>query len=67
MLVAVISLSTETVLTWALGACQGKHTGEQALFRQLFALMKAPPDDGDADGEDEADAGGEADVGDDDT
>lgn len=40
----------------------------RALFRQLFALMKAPPDDGDGDGdgEDEADAGGEADAGDDD-
>lgn len=39
MLVAVISLSTGAVLTWALGACRGKHTGEQALFRQLMPSL----------------------------
>jgi len=39
MLVAVISLSTGAVLAWALGACRGKHTGEQALFRQLMPSL----------------------------
>jgi len=39
MLVAVISLSTGAVLAWALGPCRGKHTGEQALFRQLMAQL----------------------------
>jgi hypothetical protein len=33
MLVALISLSTDAVLRWAVGPCRGKHTGEQALFR----------------------------------
>ena len=36
MLVAVISLSTGAVLEWVLGPCRGKHTGEQALFRELW-------------------------------
>jgi hypothetical protein len=35
MLVALISLSTEAVLRWATGACRGKGSGEQALFRTL--------------------------------
>jgi hypothetical protein len=33
MLVALISLSTGAVLRWATGACRGKGSGEQALFR----------------------------------
>jgi hypothetical protein len=40
MLVAVISLSTGAVLDWALGPCRGKHTGEQALFRQLMPRLE---------------------------
>ena len=40
MLVAVISLSTGAVLDWALGPCRGKHTGEQALFRQLMPQLE---------------------------
>lgn len=39
MLVAVISLSSGAVLAWALGPCRGKHTGEQALFRQLMPRL----------------------------
>lgn len=39
MLVAVISLSTGAVLAWALGPCRGKHTGEQALFRQVMPRL----------------------------
>ena len=39
MLVAVISLSTGAVLEWALGPCRGKHTGEQALFRDLMPRL----------------------------
>lgn len=41
MLVAVISLSTGAVLEWALGPCRGKHTGEQALFRELMPQLEA--------------------------
>lgn len=41
MLVAVISLSTGAVLEWALGPCRGKHTGEQALFRELMPRLEA--------------------------
>lgn len=41
MLVAVISLSTGAVLEWALGPCRGKHTGEQALFRQLMPRLES--------------------------
>jgi hypothetical protein len=41
MLVALISLSTGAVLEWALGPCRGKHTGEQALFRQLMPCLKS--------------------------
>jgi hypothetical protein len=40
MLVAVISLSTGAVQEWALGPCRGKHTGEQALFRQLMPQLE---------------------------
>lgn len=36
MLVALISLSTGAVLRWATGACRGKGSGEQALFRTLM-------------------------------
>ena len=43
MLVAVISLSTGAVLEWVLGPCRGKHTGEQALFRELMPRLQ--PDD----------------------
>ncbi|MBI4740193.1 MAG: IS4 family transposase [Betaproteobacteria bacterium] len=39
MLVAVISLSAGAVLDWASGLCRGKHTGEQALFRQLMPQL----------------------------
>ncbi|HWR77838.1 MAG TPA: IS4 family transposase [Thiobacillus sp.] len=41
MLVAVISLSTGAVLAWASGPCRGKHTGEQALFRQLMPRLES--------------------------
>jgi hypothetical protein len=40
MLVAIISLSTGAVLEWALGSCRGKHTGEQALFRELMPQLE---------------------------
>jgi hypothetical protein len=40
MLVAVISLSTGAVLEWVLGPCRGKHTGEQALFRELMPRLQ---------------------------
>jgi len=36
MLVATLSLSTGAVLDWALGPCQGKNSGERALFRELM-------------------------------
>lgn len=35
-LVALISLGSGAVLNWAIGACKGKGTGEQALFRELL-------------------------------
>ncbi|MGQ0655913.1 MAG: IS4 family transposase [Betaproteobacteria bacterium] len=41
--VAIMSLGTGAVLDWAIGACQGKGTGEQALFRQLLGAL-APGD-----------------------
>lgn len=41
MLVALISLSTGAVLRWASGPCQGKGTGEQALFRTLMPHLDA--------------------------
>jgi hypothetical protein len=40
MLVGLISLSTGAVLGWALGACRGKQTGEQALFRTLMPQLR---------------------------
>jgi len=40
-LVALISLGTGAVLDWAMGACQGKGSGEQALFRELFDSLEA--------------------------
>lgn len=41
MLVALISLSTGAVLRWATGACRGKGSGEQALFRTLMPHLSA--------------------------
>jgi hypothetical protein len=41
MLVAVISLSTGAVLAWAWGPCRGKHSGKQALFRQLMPRLES--------------------------
>jgi hypothetical protein len=41
MLVALISLSTGAVLRWATGACRGKGSGEQALFRTLMPHLTA--------------------------
>ena len=38
-LVAIVSLGTGAVLDWAMGACQGKDSGEQALFRQLLGAL----------------------------
>jgi Transposase DDE domain len=38
-LVALVSLGTGAVLDWAMGACQGKASGEQALFRQLLDAL----------------------------
>ena len=40
-LVAILSLGTGAVLDWAMGACQGQDTGEQALFRQLLGALDA--------------------------
>jgi hypothetical protein len=37
--VAVLSLSVGTVLECALGACRGKKTGEQSLFRQIWGTF----------------------------
>ena len=34
--VVMLSLSTGTVLECAIGACRGKKTGEQSLFRQMW-------------------------------
>jgi hypothetical protein len=41
MLVALVSLSTGAVLRWATGACRGKGSGEQALFRTLMPHLTA--------------------------
>jgi len=41
--VALLSLSTAMVGGFALGPYSGKETGETALLRQLFGLLK--PDD----------------------
>ena len=38
--VAAISLSTGAVLDFAMGAYQGKQTGEHALLRQILAVFK---------------------------
>lgn len=40
-LVAIVSLGNGAVLDWAMGACQGKGTAEQALFRQLLQTLEA--------------------------
>lgn len=37
--VAIVSLGTGAVLDWAMGACQGEDTSEQALFRQLLGAL----------------------------
>lgn len=42
-LVALISLGSGAVLDWAMAACKGKGTGEQALFRELLDAL-APGD-----------------------
>ena len=39
--VAILSLGTGAVLDWAMAACQGEDTGEQALFRQLLGALDA--------------------------
>jgi hypothetical protein len=39
-LVAIISLGHGTPLEWAMAACQGKDTGEQALFRELCGSLQ---------------------------
>jgi hypothetical protein len=38
--VVLLSLSVGTVLECALGACRGKKTGEQSLFRQMWGALK---------------------------
>lgn len=38
--VAMISLGHGAPLDWAMAACQGKHTGEQALFRELCGSLQ---------------------------
>ena len=38
-LVAIVSLGTGAVLDWAMGACQGQDSGEEALFRQLLGAL----------------------------
>lgn len=37
--VAIVSLGTGAVLDWAMGACQGEDTSEQALFRQILGAL----------------------------
>lgn len=39
-LVAILSLGTGAVLDWAMGPCQGKDSGEEALFRQLLGALE---------------------------
>jgi hypothetical protein len=39
--VAIISLSHGAPLDWAMAACQGKDTGEQALFRELCGSLQS--------------------------
>ncbi len=38
--VTFLSLSVGTVLDCAIGACRGKKTGEQSLFRQMWGSLK---------------------------
>jgi hypothetical protein len=38
-LVAIVSLGNGAVLDWAMGPCEGRDTGEQALFRQLQGAL----------------------------
>ena len=38
--VILLSLATGTALECAMGACRGKHTGEQSLFRQLWDALQ---------------------------
>jgi hypothetical protein len=38
--VAIISLGHGAPLAWAMAACQGKDTGEQALFRELCGSLQ---------------------------
>jgi hypothetical protein len=38
--VVVLSLSVGTVLECAIGACRGKKTGEQSLFRQIWDALQ---------------------------
>ena len=38
-LVALVSVGCGAVLDWAMGPCKGKQTGEDALFRQLYATL----------------------------
>ena len=39
--VALLSLGSGAVLDWAMDACKGKGTGEQALFRELLDSLEA--------------------------
>lgn len=39
-MVVLLSLSTGTVLECAVGACRGKKTGEQSLFRQVWGAFE---------------------------
>jgi hypothetical protein len=38
-LVALVSLGCGGVLNWAMGPCQGKQTGEDALLRELYGSL----------------------------
>lgn len=38
-LIAVMSLTTGTVIDYAVGACKGKGTGEQSLLRKIFGCI----------------------------
>ncbi len=39
--VVLLSLAVGTVLDCAIGACRGKHTGEQSLFRRLWDALRS--------------------------
>ena len=39
--VGLLSLGSGAALDWAMDACKGKGTGEQALFRELFDSLEA--------------------------